>query len=242
MAKARYEYCPIADLRLEVDRRLALYAPSGPEGPAAFWSRVEQAGKLAQALELYDRLTAERAEQAEAQCETKHEFTERVKREGREAEVERLREELLGAGLSQREVQAQLVERFQPLDGSRTRAWETPDPWQQGRLFRRKEDERRLVAWARGGETSSRNEAIADAKARVSWANRRADERQALAAARRRAQVLKVAAQEEARRQAEAAKQKPAPQAVEGEAKPSANGQPQRPTTLTRDGRSWEVI
>jgi hypothetical protein len=67
------------------------------------------------------------------QRERKKDFWSRIGREGRNEKVEKLHAELLASGMTQREAQAELVERFQSLDGSRTRAWDTPDSWECGR-------------------------------------------------------------------------------------------------------------
>src|SRR5262245_15081177 len=46
--------------------------------------------------------------------------------------VRTMESELLRQGLTLRQVQQQLVATFQPLDGTRTRHWETPDSWKCG--------------------------------------------------------------------------------------------------------------
>jgi hypothetical protein len=195
MAKASYEYCPIGDIRYEVELRLKLpsYTGKGQETPTAFWSRVEEAGLLPEALALYDQVAAEEQARRRIRQETKREFLERVEREGRQAEADRLRAELLASGLSQREAQAQLVRRMQPLDGSQTRAWETPDPWDNGRLFLRKADQQHLLDLVEEDDDclDDQEQVREQARNRVEWAQRRQDERQALAAARRRLEALK---------------------------------------------------
>lgn len=70
--------------------------------------------------------------------ESKASFWDRVEQEGRRQQAEAGWRELLAAGRTKREAQAELVERFQPLDGSRTVALQTPDPWRCGRKTWRK--------------------------------------------------------------------------------------------------------
>src|SRR5687768_10950792 len=130
MASVRFAYCLVRDIRRAVQRRLKLPGPKGPDDPEdaeEFWARAERQGRLAEALALYDRVAAGWAAEARVPRETKAQFWQRVEREGRRAEAERGRAELLASGLTRREAQEELVERFQPLDGSRTRAWPTPD-------------------------------------------------------------------------------------------------------------------
>src|SRR5262245_54736116 len=111
------------------------------ETEVLFWTRLERAGRLVKAWELYDELAEERGDWVPRAGETKKAFAERIEREGRQADVERVRSKLLAEGRTLREIHTYLVNRFQPLDGSRTRPWETPDPWEAGRLFRKKEDQ-----------------------------------------------------------------------------------------------------
>jgi hypothetical protein len=66
--------------------------------------------------------------------ESAKEFWARVEREGRLAQVETMRDTLLAGGCPKRLVQATLVEGYQPLEGSRVRAWPTPDSWACGRV------------------------------------------------------------------------------------------------------------
>ena len=160
------------------------------ETATAFWKRVEEAGLLLDALELYDQCADEIAEWRGMRRERKHEFEARVEREGRREEAERLRTELVATGLSQREIQEKLVARLQPLDGTRTRAWSTPDPWEAGRLFRTKADQEELRALASDDDEDD-VEAEA-AQRRIDCAKWRREERQALRAARRRAHELKA--------------------------------------------------
>jgi hypothetical protein len=194
-----YRQNPIRMIRLEVGERLTL-RPSGRfqgredlEPPAYFWERAEDSGQLLQALALFDQLEAEERRKARVPRETKKTFTERVEREGRLEEVERDRTELLASGLGDREAQVELVARFQPLDGSVTRAWPTPDPWDSERLFRNKKEETELLRLAKTAEEDPK---VEQAKHRVWAAEARQRERVALAAARRRALVLKARAQQ----------------------------------------------
>jgi hypothetical protein len=188
MATKRYERCVIWDIRVLMADELDLL----PEDESAeeFWERVEKTGRLVEALAIYDRLEAEEA--AKVRRETKQEFMLRVEREGRAEEAERIRAELLASGLSNREAQVKLVKRLQPLDGSKTRAWETPDPWNGGRLFLRKADQERVLSLTSGEDEEDRE--ATDAQERLNWAITRQQERQALARARQRAQALKTAA------------------------------------------------
>src|SRR6266851_2300235 len=139
-----YELSKVRGLRSLVEELLKGLPPSQEknESATAFWARVEKAGLLIEALDLYGEFAADDAERTPR--ERKKVFAERVEREGRQAEVERARHELLELGYSLREIHVKLVERFQPMDGSHTRAWTTPDPWEAGRLFRKKADQVRL--------------------------------------------------------------------------------------------------
>jgi hypothetical protein len=92
------------------------------ETAAAFWGRVEKAGLLVKALDLYDEFADQDVEWNHARRETKKDFAERTEREGRQAEVESARNELLELGYSLREIQKKLVHHFQPLDGERQQA------------------------------------------------------------------------------------------------------------------------
>jgi hypothetical protein len=75
---------------------------------------------------------------AGARRETKKEFWDRIEREGRREEAEAKRDELVAEGYYGRDVQARLVERFQPPDGTKTKAWPTPDSWDCGRVDAKK--------------------------------------------------------------------------------------------------------
>jgi hypothetical protein len=75
---------------------------------------------------------------ADVKRETRKLFWSRILREGRCDQAETVQAELLAAGLSRRETQKKLVDRFQPLDGTPTRAWTTPDSWRCGRKQLRK--------------------------------------------------------------------------------------------------------
>jgi hypothetical protein len=61
---------------------------SEDESPAEFWSPVERADLLIEALALYDELAAERSERRHTRRETKKQFGEHIKRKGRQAEAE----------------------------------------------------------------------------------------------------------------------------------------------------------
>jgi hypothetical protein len=86
--------------------------------------------------------------------ERKQEFWARVEQEGRREQAQAAWKALLASGLDSRQAQEELVVRFQPLDGSRTRAWPTPNSWQKGRQQWRKapatgnEERDRAVIWA----------------------------------------------------------------------------------------------
>jgi hypothetical protein len=184
----------IQDIRLEAKERLGLAEKSERrlrDDPHKFWKQVEEAGLLRKALALYDRIAAEWEEYRHLRRETKAVFAERIEREGRQAEVEQVRRKLLASHMTQREVHAELVNRFQPLDGTETRPWETPDPWEGGRLFRRSDDE--MAALAKEDPDSYGAEEVerSIAEARLAWARIRQDERDALANARRRARKIK---------------------------------------------------
>jgi hypothetical protein len=159
------------------------------ESAAAFWERVEKAGLLIKALELYDEFAEQDADWVHRPRETKKAFAERIEREGRQDEVERARQELLELGLTLREIQEKLVYRFQPLDRTVTRVWKTPDPWKAGRLFRKKEDQDKLLAEANPDDDEY------DEQSKAQWlvdcAKWRREERVALANARQRARELK---------------------------------------------------
>jgi len=198
------------------------------EAAAVFWARVEEAGFLVKALELYDQFDDQDVEWVHRPRETKKAFAERIEREGRQAEVDAARKELLEHGYSLRKIHEQLVYRFQPQDGTLTRPWETPDPWEAGRLFRKKEDQDKFLAeaerddvhdycpesrWRFEWAQQHREKRIAseNAKYRVDCAKWRQEERVALSNARRRAPEVaraeeqrKAAAKAEAERQAAA--------------------------------------
>ncbi len=71
----------------------------------------------------------------EVNRESKKAFWSRVEREGRRDEVEAALKKLLESGAAKRQAQIQLVIHFQPLDGTKTAAWSTPDPWRSGRTY-----------------------------------------------------------------------------------------------------------
>jgi hypothetical protein len=193
-----YEHSEINLIRVYVEDRLDLSGYPPPKGEdetaTGFWARVEKAGMLPKALALYDELAAQHKAWMAVRRETKEEFAARVAREGRGADAEQLQAKLLGSGMSQRKAQVELVRRLQPLDGSHTRAWETPDPWEAGRLFRKNADHERLKAQAYPqDEDDEREQEVAQARRRIECAQWRREERVALAAARRRSQALKEA-------------------------------------------------
>ena len=195
MATPRYEYCEVADIRGWMEERLQKLpaSKSEDETPAEFWSRVERAGLLVKALALYDEVAAEYAEWRHTRRETKKQFDQRMELEGRQAEAERVRAELLGAGMTKRKTQVELVKRLQPLDGTKTRAWETPDPWEEGRLFKNKAEQQKVLELARREEDEDEKEdkEVIEAENRLYWAERRRDEREALVEARQRARAMK---------------------------------------------------
>jgi hypothetical protein len=230
MAKPRYEYCEVADIRARVAEQLPkLPACKGTdETPAEFWARAERAGLLEEALAFYDEIAAGRRQ---TRRETKKQFDQRMERERRHAEVERVRAELLASGLTNRETQAELVNRFQPGDGTKTRAWETPDPWRQGRLFKKKKDQQWVLKQIECDEDEEEDDGVTEAENRLHWAECRRDERQALADARRRAWALKM----EAKRRSSPAKRAPRP-------KPPANGRQQQVAIPPRSSEDRVVI
>lgn len=195
---AKYDHCIVKEIRGQVEKRLQIpaFVPDRyhrEESPSEFWERVEKAGLLQEAMAHYDQIFAERRAWARVPRENKQVFAKRIEREGRQGEADRLRAELLATGLSQRETQMSLVERLQPLDGTRARAWETPNSWEAGRLFRSKEAEKRLSAQIRKHNGKDEDNSGAEAQERYWAAARRRDERKALAAARQRARALKQA-------------------------------------------------
>lgn len=200
---ARYEYCLEWDIRHWMEKRLdGLPACNKQREPAKeFWERVEKAGLLIEAVALYDEVAAEWAGWQHMRRETKKQFEERMEREGRRGEADRVRAELVASGLTKRKAQVELVQRLQPLDGSTTRAWRTPDPWSTGRLFKKKADQQQVLALLREDDDEDPEE-LTEARDRLWWAELRRDEREALAKARQRARTLK---QEQERRQQEQA-------------------------------------
>jgi hypothetical protein len=88
---------------------------------------------------------------AAARRESNQEFWARMEREGRRAQAETARDQTLAEGNSKRQTQSQLVAQFQPLDGTKTRAWPTPNSWERGREARKRPDEQeqleRDVMW-----------------------------------------------------------------------------------------------
>ena len=161
------------------------------ETATAFWERVEKAGLLQKALDLFDELAKKEAEEARVRRETKKMFAERIEREGRQAEVEEKRQELMESGLPLRDIHQLLVLSFQPLDGSETQAWTTPNPWEAGRLCRKKEEQERLL---RQEDPDGYHDKASDDSWRLECLKWRREERVALVNARRRAWTLKGAA------------------------------------------------
>jgi len=70
--------------------------------------------------------------------ESKGQFWQRIQQEGCLAEAQAVEADLLLQRLSRRHVQKVLVSRFQPVDGTLTRAWPTPDSWKCGRRYARR--------------------------------------------------------------------------------------------------------
>ena len=70
--------------------------------------------------------------------ETKDQVRARLQAEGRLPQAEAALAELKASGLSSRQAQEELVKRFQPLDGTPSRAWPTPNSWDRGREAGRK--------------------------------------------------------------------------------------------------------
>ena len=62
MAKLGCEYCELADIRRGVEEKLSRLSAckANDETPAEFWSPVERAGLLHQALAVYDEIAAAR--------------------------------------------------------------------------------------------------------------------------------------------------------------------------------------
>jgi hypothetical protein len=189
---------------------------------------VERAGLLQEALAVYEQIATARRQ---TRRETKKQFDQRIEREGRHAEVERARAELLASGLTNRETQVELVSRFQPRDGTKTRAWETPDPWRQGRLFKKKKDQQEVLKQIECDEAEDEYDGLTEAENRLQWAERRRDERQALADARRRAWALKMGS----KRRSSSAKRAARP-------KPPANGCQQQVAVPPRSSQDRVVI
>jgi len=73
-----------------------------------------------------------------ARRESKRDFWARMEREGRTEEARAAESEMLAKGMYCSSMQVQLVRNFQPLDGSATRAWTTPNSWEHGRQYWKK--------------------------------------------------------------------------------------------------------
>jgi hypothetical protein len=140
MARDRFERCEACTIRTRMLELLPWSSdrPKPPQGvsPEQFWEYVSRAGLLSQALTLYDQVAAKLREWAHTRLETVDNFWARVEGEGRRKEAELAQAELLQSGLCRREAQEQLVAKFQPLDGTKARAWPTPNSWEQGRMCR----------------------------------------------------------------------------------------------------------
>jgi hypothetical protein len=147
---------------------------------------------LEEAIASYDDFVEMRAELADVPRETRAIFWARVDREGRKPQAEQMQEKLLASGKTRRQTQKELVEQFQPLDGTETRPWETPDPWEAGRLFRSKEVQEQILA-----DNDEDDDGMYESPAQkaASWrlecARWRSAERKALAAARQMASELR---------------------------------------------------
>jgi hypothetical protein len=193
MAIHTSQNCLTAGIRVAIARRLSL--PSLPGGktetPDEFWSRVEGAGLLRRALAIYDRIAARNEAWKHVPRETKAKFAERIEREGRRAEVEAVRAKLVASHMTQREIHAELVNRFQPVDGLQTRPWETPNPWECGRLLLRRADEEDLLVKEQGEDYDPAGTEQYEAENRLDQARHRRREAIALAEARRRAREFR---------------------------------------------------
>jgi hypothetical protein len=233
MAKHKYEYCEAADIRRRTAEQLQMLPArkSKDEAPAKFWSRVERKGLLIKALALFDEISTAHSERRRIRRETKKAFDQRMEREGRQAEAERARAELLASGVTLRQAQVKLVERLQPLDGTKTRAWETPDPWEEGRLFRNKADQDESSRIVKRAVDEDYDEKLDEVKNRIFGAELRRDERQALAAARRRGHALKMEKKKRLRSRKQAAR-----------SKSSANGRQQKKGVSAQGKEDMVVI
>jgi hypothetical protein len=190
---AWYEFSTEQGNRIRVAKQLEkeglLSFKDKDETATAFWERVEEAGLLQKALDFHDELAKKDAAEARVRRETKKMFAARIQREGRQAKVEEKRKELMESGLPLRDIHQLLVLSFQPLDGSETQAWTTPNPWEAGRLCRKKEEQERLLR-------QEDPDGYQDSKAsndswRLECLKWRREERNALVNARRRALELK---------------------------------------------------
>src|SRR5262249_56520453 len=121
---------------------------------------------------------------------------------------------------------------LQPMDGGSTTAWQTPDPWANGRLFKKKPDQHlvlNLVKDADGTYDENEDEEVTEARERLFWAELRREERQALANARQHAEALKR--EQERLRLEQAAKPKP-----------GAKGRQKKAAVSTKAGQDRVVI
>src|SRR5438552_2343247 len=92
--------CRIKDIREVVGERLGLGTAEERRRairlgicvtPATFWEHAEEAGRLIEALSLFDDIATSRAHWSQVSRETKAEFARRIEREGRQSEVEEAR-------------------------------------------------------------------------------------------------------------------------------------------------------
>ena len=84
----------------------------------------------------------------------------------------------------------------------------TPDPGHHGRLFKTKKDQQQVLEQIERDEDD--DEGVTEAENRLNWAERRRDERQALAEALRRAWALKDESTPRSRPAKRSARPKPA--------------------------------
>ncbi len=119
----------------------------------------------------------------EAKRETIKEFWSRIDQEGRKAQAEAEKSQLMAYGMSKRQVQSALVYRFPPKEGGRTRAWVTPDSWACGRRDAKKpppDGQKQLeldVLWVHSNRDRPPDEApTPDARFLLEMAQKRPDE------------------------------------------------------------------
>src|SRR5215471_4320771 len=97
-----YEQSNVIWFRRRAEERLRGLPPANDKNETAhaFWARLEKAGRLIEALELYDQIAEGNAKWVHLPRETKKMFAERIEREGRQVEVEDERKELAELGYS----------------------------------------------------------------------------------------------------------------------------------------------